>query len=98
MSHNSGSVNRLKDAAEETQDAAAANAEAAGDVVTRVASDALDVAREKGTDLWEGGRAAAAEVGEQISHHVKKHAGSSLLIAAFVGFLMGIMLLRRSND
>jgi ElaB/YqjD/DUF883 family membrane-anchored ribosome-binding protein len=98
MTQKSHVVNRAQGASKDTKDVAVDNANAVGETVSRVVSDAMEAVREKGMDLLDGGRAAAAEVGEQISDHVKEHASSSLLIAAFVGFLIGLLLCRRSND
>jgi ElaB/YqjD/DUF883 family membrane-anchored ribosome-binding protein len=98
MTQTSHIVNRVQHAGKDTEDVAVDNAQAVGETISRVARDAMDAAREKGTDLLDGGRAAAAEIGEQVSDHVKEHAGSSLLIAAFVGFLIGLLFSRRSND
>jgi ElaB/YqjD/DUF883 family membrane-anchored ribosome-binding protein len=98
MTQKSHAVNRAQGASKEIKGIAVDNAKAVGETVSRVVSDAMEVAREKGADWMEGGRAAAEEIGEQVSDHVKEHAGSSLLIAALVGFLIGLLFCHRSND
>jgi ElaB/YqjD/DUF883 family membrane-anchored ribosome-binding protein len=80
------------------KDTAADSAETAVDTVKRVASETADAVRERASDMMEDGRARASDAADQVLDHVKEHAGSSLLIAAGIGFLLGIIFLGRRND
>jgi ElaB/YqjD/DUF883 family membrane-anchored ribosome-binding protein len=97
-SHKSHAVNRVHDTVREMKDTAVENAESTADTVKRVASDTADAVRERAADLMDHGKAKASEAADQVVDHVKEHTGSSLLIAAGIGFLLGLVLLRRRDD
>jgi ElaB/YqjD/DUF883 family membrane-anchored ribosome-binding protein len=93
MSQKSRAVNRVH----EMTDTAADGAETVADTVKRVASDTADAVRERASDMLEDGNARASDAADQVAEHVKEHAGSSLLIAVGIGFLLG-MIFGRRND
>jgi ElaB/YqjD/DUF883 family membrane-anchored ribosome-binding protein len=61
----------------------------------QMATDSVDVLRHTANDLLEEGRAKAHEVGESIQSKVQEKPMKSVFIAAAVGFLLGVIWMRR---
>jgi ElaB/YqjD/DUF883 family membrane-anchored ribosome-binding protein len=97
-SHKSHGANQVHDAVRELKDSIADRAETTVDAVKRVAGDTTEAVRERVSDMMEDGRAKASEAADIVVDHVKEHTGSSLLIAAAVGLLIGYIFGRSSGD
>jgi ElaB/YqjD/DUF883 family membrane-anchored ribosome-binding protein len=97
-SHKSHPVNRVQDRVREMKDTAVDNAETTVDTLKRVASDTADAVRERAADMMEDGKAKASEAADQVVSHVKEHTGTSLLVAVGIGFLLGLVFVRRRDD
>jgi X-X-X-Leu-X-X-Gly heptad repeat protein len=67
----------------------------AADAAKRLASGSVDAVRDTASDFIDQGRAKAQEVSESMGTHVREQPGKSVLIAAGVGFLIGMLFARR---
>jgi ElaB/YqjD/DUF883 family membrane-anchored ribosome-binding protein len=61
----------------------------------RMASDSVDALRKTANDFLAEGRTKARKVGEGVQAKVQEQPVKSMLIAAGVGFLVGMFLARR---
>lgn len=66
-----------------------------GGATKRVVTDGADALRETASEYLDEGYAKAREAGERVQTHVREQPTKSLLIAAGVGFLFGLLWLRR---
>jgi ElaB/YqjD/DUF883 family membrane-anchored ribosome-binding protein len=62
----------------------------AGQAARRYASEGVEKVRDTATDYWEQGRAKAEEVTETVQNRVRENPMGAILIAAGVGFLIGV--------
>jgi ElaB/YqjD/DUF883 family membrane-anchored ribosome-binding protein len=91
MSH-SPSHNRVREVEGKVKEQAASVAEQAGSIagnVQQMASDAADRVRETASDVLAQGKARASDAMESVGDRVHEYPGSSLLVAAGIGFLVG---------
>jgi ElaB/YqjD/DUF883 family membrane-anchored ribosome-binding protein len=61
----------------------------------QMATDSVDVLRHTANDLFDEGRTKAREVGQSVQSKVQEKPVKSVLIAAAVGFLLGVFWVRR---
>lgn len=61
----------------------------------RMATDSVDALRQTANDLVDEGRTRARDVGEAVQAKVQEQPVKSMLIAAGVGFLVGVLFGRR---
>ena len=61
----------------------------------RMAADSLDAVRKTATQFLGEGRTKVREAGKSVHSKVQEKPGRSMLIAAAVGFLVGILWMRR---
>jgi len=66
-----------------------------GAAAKRTVADSADVLRETAHEYMEQGRAKAREAGESVQHKVVEKPITSVLMAAAVGFILGIFWVRR---
>jgi ElaB/YqjD/DUF883 family membrane-anchored ribosome-binding protein len=66
-----------------------------GAAAKRAASDGADVVRETASQVLDQGRAKAIEVGETVGAQVRDQPVKSVLIAAGLGFVLGMLWIRR---
>jgi ElaB/YqjD/DUF883 family membrane-anchored ribosome-binding protein len=103
LTHHHGSphhvtVTRKKRVAEHLKETAADSADAADTLAGHIQQFASDTAEQVGqvaSDLIERGEEKANEVLERAGEHVQEHPGSSLLIAAGIGFLIGTLMTQK---
>jgi ElaB/YqjD/DUF883 family membrane-anchored ribosome-binding protein len=62
----------------------------AGQAARRYANEGMEKARDTASDYWEQGRAKAEEVTETVQTRVRENPMAAVLIAAGVGFLIGV--------
>lgn len=67
----------------------------AGQAARRMASEGVEKVRDTATEYWEQGRAKAEEVTETVQNRVRENPMAAILIAAGVGFLIGMACARR---
>jgi ElaB/YqjD/DUF883 family membrane-anchored ribosome-binding protein len=61
----------------------------------QMATDSVDALRRTATDLLDEGRTKAREAGQTVQGKVKEQPAKSVLIAAAIGFLLGVFWVRR---
>jgi ElaB/YqjD/DUF883 family membrane-anchored ribosome-binding protein len=61
----------------------------------RMAADSMDALRQTATQFLGEGRMKVREVGKSVQSKVQGKPGKSMIIAAAVGFLVGILWMRR---
>jgi ElaB/YqjD/DUF883 family membrane-anchored ribosome-binding protein len=61
----------------------------------QMATDSVDALRRTASDLVDEGRTKAREVGQSVQSKVQETPVKSVLIAAAVGFLLGVFWIRR---
>jgi ElaB/YqjD/DUF883 family membrane-anchored ribosome-binding protein len=61
----------------------------------KVAADSVDALRRTANELLDEGRTKAREVGQNVQSKVQQKPVKSVLIAAAVGFLLGVFWMRR---
>ena len=61
----------------------------------RVAADSVDAFRQTANDFLDEGRTKVRKVGESVQGKVQEQPVTSMLIAAGVGFLVGVLFARR---
>jgi ElaB/YqjD/DUF883 family membrane-anchored ribosome-binding protein len=61
----------------------------------QMATDSVDALRRTATDLLDEGRTKAREAGQTVQGKVKEQPATSVLIAAAIGFLLGVFWVRR---
>jgi ElaB/YqjD/DUF883 family membrane-anchored ribosome-binding protein len=62
----------------------------AGQAARRYANEGMERARDTAAEYWEQGRAKAEEVTETVQTRVRENPMAAVLIAAGVGFLIGM--------
>ena len=60
-----------------------------------MATDSVDALRKTANEFLNEGRTKAREVGMSVQTKVQEKPGKSMLIAAAVGFLLGVLWMRR---
>lgn len=66
-----------------------------GAAAKRTVSDSADVLRETANEYIEQGRAKAREAGENMQNKVVEKPITSVLVASAIGFLVGVLWVRR---
>jgi ElaB/YqjD/DUF883 family membrane-anchored ribosome-binding protein len=94
MSKSHGQSQAAKHVKETASDAAGAAETLAGNI-QQVASNTAEHLGDLASDLFDQGQDKASEVLETVSEHVQKNPGSSLLMAAGIGFLVGALLTKK---
>jgi ElaB/YqjD/DUF883 family membrane-anchored ribosome-binding protein len=61
----------------------------------RMASDSVEALRKTANEFLNEGRTKAREAGKSVQTQVQEKPGKSMLIAAAVGFLLGVVWMRR---
>lgn len=74
---------------------AAKNLQDVGAKAREMASESVDTLRETANQYLDEGRQRVRELGETVQHRVQDQPMTSLLIATAVGFLLGILWVRR---
>jgi ElaB/YqjD/DUF883 family membrane-anchored ribosome-binding protein len=69
----------------------------AGHAVKTMANDSVDALRETAQEFIDQGRDKIREMGENVETHVQEQPVKSVLIAAGVGFLIGLFFLRHKD-
>jgi len=67
----------------------------AGSSAKRTASDNAEALRETAIEYLEQGRARVRELGTSVQHRVQEQPVTSLLVATAIGFLIGLLCIRR---
>jgi ElaB/YqjD/DUF883 family membrane-anchored ribosome-binding protein len=62
----------------------------AGQAARRYASEGMEKVRDTATEYWEQGRAKAEEMTDSVQTRVRENPMAAILIAAGVGFLIGM--------
>ena len=66
-----------------------------GAAAKRTVADSADAVRETANEYLDQGRAKAREAGERVQQQVGEKPMTSVLLAAAMGFLLGILWVRR---
>jgi ElaB/YqjD/DUF883 family membrane-anchored ribosome-binding protein len=62
----------------------------AGQAARRMATDGVEQVRETASEYWDQGRAKAEELTESLQTNVRDRPMAAILIAAGIGFLLGV--------
>jgi len=73
----------------------AENLQGAGEAARRMATENIEALRETASDYMDQGRARARELGATVQHRVQEQPMAAVLIATAVGFLLGVLWVRR---
>ena len=87
--------NRVREAVDEEVPTITEGLQTAADAVKRLAGDSVDAVRETANEFMDQGRAKAQEVSESLETHVREKPVKSVLVAAGIGFLLGVFFVRR---
>jgi ElaB/YqjD/DUF883 family membrane-anchored ribosome-binding protein len=66
-----------------------------GGAARRMATDSAEALRESANEYMDQGRARVRELSETVQHKVQDQPMTSVLIATAVGFLLGVLWVRR---
>jgi ElaB/YqjD/DUF883 family membrane-anchored ribosome-binding protein len=66
-----------------------------GNATRRMATDSVDAIRETANQYLDEGRNRVRELGETVQHRVQDQPMTSILVATAVGFLLGVLWVRR---
>jgi ElaB/YqjD/DUF883 family membrane-anchored ribosome-binding protein len=94
-SSTSHSRNRVHAASERESAPLAGGFESATNAVKQLTGDGVDAVRETAQEFIDQGRAKAQELTESMEDRVREQPVKSVLIAAGVGFVLGLFFLRR---
>jgi ElaB/YqjD/DUF883 family membrane-anchored ribosome-binding protein len=92
MSH---AKNRVQAATERESNALAEGFQTATKAVKQLTGDGVDAVRETAHEFIDQGRAKAQELTESMEDRVREQPVKSVLIAAGIGFVLGLFFLRR---
>jgi ElaB/YqjD/DUF883 family membrane-anchored ribosome-binding protein len=67
----------------------------AGAGARRMASDSMEAMREAAGEYLDEGRAKVRELGDNVSTRIQEQPMTSILVATAVGFLLGVLWIRR---
>jgi ElaB/YqjD/DUF883 family membrane-anchored ribosome-binding protein len=67
----------------------------AGREARRMAADQVEALRETASQYFDESRSRVREIGETVQHRVQEQPLASVLIATAVGFLLGVIWVRR---
>ena|SRR6516162_6587983 len=98
MSSKSHEHSHINEAAERAKKVAADLAEKAHDSIDGVKQAMTETAshvRDAASDLYDRGRVKASDTMDRAADRVREHTGTSLLIAALLGLLVGLLIGRR---
>ena len=84
-----------REQAAEQASAAAKNLQEVGEKARQMASEQADSLRETANQYLDEGRQRVRELGETVQHRVQDRPMASILIATAVGFLLGLLFVRR---
>jgi ElaB/YqjD/DUF883 family membrane-anchored ribosome-binding protein len=94
-SSNSSAKNRVRAAVDEELPTITEGLQTAANAVKRLAGDSAEAVRETAHEFIDQGRAKAQEVSENMETRVRQQPVKSVLIAAGVGFVVGLLFARR---
>jgi ElaB/YqjD/DUF883 family membrane-anchored ribosome-binding protein len=66
-----------------------------GNATRRMATDSVEAIRDTANQYLDEGRNRVRELGETVQHRVQDQPMTSILVAAAVGFLLGVLWVRR---
>jgi ElaB/YqjD/DUF883 family membrane-anchored ribosome-binding protein len=66
-----------------------------GNTARRMASDSVETIRDSANQYLDEGRARVRELSETMQHRVQDQPMTSVLIAAGIGFVLGVLWVRR---
>ena len=92
---NSNVKSRVRAAVDEELPTISEGLQTAADAVKRLASDSVDAVRGTAHDVIEHGRAKAQEASENVEERVREKPVQSVLVAAGIGFVLGMLFSRR---
>ena len=92
MSH---AKNRVQAATERESNALSEGFQTATKAVKQLTGDGVDAVRETAHEFIDQGRAKAQELTESMEDRVREQPVKSVLIAAGIGFVLGLFFLRR---
>jgi ElaB/YqjD/DUF883 family membrane-anchored ribosome-binding protein len=95
MPNSSHSKNRVHAAAEQESGALVEGFQSATKAVKQLTGDGVDAVRETAQDYMDQGRAKAQELTESMEDRVREQPVKSVLIAAGIGFVLGLFFLRK---
>jgi ElaB/YqjD/DUF883 family membrane-anchored ribosome-binding protein len=87
--------NRVQAAVEEAGPTIAEGLHTTTDAVKRLASESVEAVRETAHDFLDQGRAKVQEIGGSVETRVRQEPVKSVLIAAGIGFVVGLFFWRR---
>ena len=79
----------------EQASAAAKNVQDVGAKAREMASESVDSLRETANQYLDEGRQRVRELGDTVQHRVQDRPMTSILIATAIGFLLGVLWVRR---
>jgi ElaB/YqjD/DUF883 family membrane-anchored ribosome-binding protein len=95
-SSSSHAKNRVQAAVDEEMPTITEGLQTAANAAKRLAGDSVEAVRETANQFMDQGRAKAQEVSESVETHVREKPVKSVLIAAVIGFVLGLIFVRRS--
>ena len=69
--------------------------QSAGSSAKRTAADSAEALRETANEYLEQGRTRVRELGDTVQHRVQEQPMTSILVATAIGFLIGVLCVRR---
>jgi ElaB/YqjD/DUF883 family membrane-anchored ribosome-binding protein len=87
--------NRVQAAVEEEGPTIAEGLQTTTNAVKRLATESVDAVRDTAHDFLDQGKAKVHELGDNVGSHVRDEPMKSVLIAAGVGFIVGLFFWRR---
>jgi ElaB/YqjD/DUF883 family membrane-anchored ribosome-binding protein len=88
--------NRVRAAVNEEAPTISEGLQTAANAAKRLAGDSVDAVRETAQEFIDQGRYKVQEVGDNMEEHVRDQPVKSVLIAAGIGFVLGMFFTRRS--
>jgi ElaB/YqjD/DUF883 family membrane-anchored ribosome-binding protein len=87
--------NRVRAAVEEEGPTIAEGLQTTTNAVKRLASESVDAVRDTAHEFLEQGKAKVHEIGDNVESRVRDEPVKSVLIAAGIGFIVGLFFWRR---
>jgi ElaB/YqjD/DUF883 family membrane-anchored ribosome-binding protein len=87
--------NRVRAAVEEEGPTIAEGLQTTTNAVKRLASESVDAVRDTANEFLEQGKAKVHEIGDNVESRVRDEPVKSVLIAAGIGFVVGLFFWRR---
>jgi ElaB/YqjD/DUF883 family membrane-anchored ribosome-binding protein len=88
-------VRSMRDDVSEQASTLAKDFQEAGATAKRMAGDSVEALRETANEYLDEGRARVRELGDTVQTRIQEQPMTSILVATAVGFLLGVLWVRR---